>query len=224
VRRRVREVSIRQRILRHNLRNSATVILGSLHLLETDDGSEEAMERLEREVSDLVDMANRAKSPNKLTLRGEAAKITRDLIPRINQAVRSCRETYPDAQIDVEAPESLQAPLPEYIDIALEELLENAVVHNGADQPHVRVSAQPNPTGQITLSIEDNGSGIPEVEKRTLQADYEQNLEHSLGLDLWLVKLITESGGGTLQFGESGLDGARVELLFPATDGTETAI
>lgn len=216
LRRSLLEVSILHRLLRHNLRNSVTVILGETDRLGNDD-PDDAIDVIERKAEELADVADRATLLHNLAIGDTAPATEIDLPECIAETVQTYRERYPDADVHVDAPDSLSARLSKQVETALAELVENAIVHNDRDRPSVRVSATRIHDNWIALSVEDNGPGIPDIEQRTLQAGYEQMLEHSMGLGLWLVKLITENAGGTIDLGESDLGGSKIELRFPVS-------
>jgi signal transduction histidine kinase len=89
--------------------------------------------------------------------------------------------------------------------IAVEELVENAVVHSDDPDPTVRVSVSPG-EACTDLVVADDGPGIPPTERRTIEGDVESALEHASGLGLWLVSWIVDSSGGEVdcEVSESG--------------------
>jgi signal transduction histidine kinase len=76
------------------------------------------------------------------------------------------------------------------LDIAIENLVENAVEHNDATRP--RVSVEVTNGDRPTLVVSDNGPGIPEQEIAALEGERETSLEHGSGIGLWLVKWIVD--------------------------------
>ena len=75
--------------------------------------------------------------------------------------------------------------------------------------------------GQLCLTVDDDGPGIPEAERqhmfeRGVQLD-EQRPGSGLGLDI--VRALAETYGGSVQALPSPLGGARLRLCLPAAEG-----
>ena len=75
--------------------------------------------------------------------------------------------------------------------------------------------------GQLCFTIDDDGPGVPEVERehmfeRGVQLD-EQRPGSGLGLDI--VRALAETYGGSVQAQTSPLGGARLRLCLPVADG-----
>ena len=75
--------------------------------------------------------------------------------------------------------------------------------------------------GQLCVTVDDDGLGIPEAERehmfeRGVQLD-EQRPGSGLGLDI--VRALAETYGGSVQAQASPLGGARLRLRLPAADG-----
>ncbi|MFB6134001.1 MAG: sensor histidine kinase [Halanaeroarchaeum sp.] len=104
---------------------------------------------------------------------------------------------------------------------AIEELLENAVVHND-EEPTVRVEAR-RAEEKVRLRIEDNGPGIPEYERAVLQRGKETPLSHGSGLGLWLVHWIVTMNGGTLSIADATPAGTQVTITVPRPQRDEVA-
>jgi C4-dicarboxylate-specific signal transduction histidine kinase len=73
----------------------------------------------------------------------------------------------------------------------------NAIEHGG-DAPAVEVAVDTTATGQVTITVADDGPGLPTVERDLLRGGTETALNHGDGLGLWLVNWIVTDLGGTL--------------------------
>jgi two-component system, NtrC family, sensor histidine kinase HydH len=80
----------------------------------------------------------------------------------------------------------------------------------------VRMSALPDPRGDVVILVEDTGVGIPEeVAQRIFEPFYTTKPSGS-GLGLPIVHQIVTQHGGTIEVKRSTLGGARFELRLPA--------
>ena len=97
----------------------------------------------------------------------------------------------------------------------------NAVEHNDADEPLVRVTAETT-TDSVVVRIADNGPGIPEgMRSRVLEKGEKGEESEGTGLGLYLCEEIISTYGGELRVNESELGGAEFELELPRADGGE---
>ena len=96
-------------------------------------------------------------------------------------------------------------------------LIENAAVHNDGTDPRVTVSARVE-GDQAVVRVTDNGPGIDEYELEILDSGTETPLRHGSGLGLWLVKWGTETIGGSVDFEPAEPTGTIATLTVPLSD------
>ena len=107
---------------------------------------------------------------------------------------------------------------PPLIRRALENVLVNALeslqrVGDGV----VEVSVLPGPRN-VTVHIDDNGPGVrPEDRIRLFEPGYSRR-PGGTGLGLFLAAKVADAHGGTLEYGQSPLGGARFSLTLPRTE------
>lgn len=71
----------------------------------------------------------------------------------------------------------------------------------------------------MTITVLDNGPGIPEREQALIMGEREiTQLNHATGIGLWVVKWVVESYGGELTFDESEDGGSAVTLRLDRAD------
>lgn len=99
---------------------------------------------------------------------------------------------------------------PAVIESVIEEVLDNAVRHG--NNVTVTVSYDPATT---TLTVADDGPGIPDHEITVLENAQETDLQHGSGLGLWLIKWGVDSFGGSVSF-ETDTRGTTVQIELPA--------
>ena len=100
----------------------------------------------------------------------------------------------------------------------LDNILDNAVEHNDAETPLVEITVSTGETsasGQTTVSVADNGPGLPDDEQAVLTSEKETQLNHSSGLGLWLTRWIVRNSNGTLAVEQSAWNGTRIVIRLP---------
>lgn len=129
-------------------------------------------------------------------------------------------ETYGTICTQTAAPATITAD--ERLDVALGELIENAVVHNDQPEPTVTVTVDPETQSDgewVDIVVADDGPGIPTHEQVMIESGRETPLEHGSGLALWIVYWTASLFGGEIMIEDRSPRGARVTLRLPqATD------
>lgn len=215
-------LAVLTRVLRHNFRNDLNVVTGFTgRAIEAVDDPD-----LVAELERVVDTAERL-----LRLGETSRKVERLLSQRpsprpvaLASAVDAALESLDPAvraraAVDVDVPEGLAVSAVAFLPEAITELVDNAVRHNDADEPRVRISAAELPSESwVSLVVADDGPGIPPAERAVLTGE-ETPLEHASGLGLWYVNWIVTAGGGSLDIAESKAGGSRIELSLRAAEG-----
>jgi signal transduction histidine kinase len=67
--------------------------------------------------------------------------------------------------------------------------------------------------GTVTVTVEDDGPGIPAEEVEVLDREVETALQHGSGLGLWIVKWVIERSDASIAF--DATDGTRVDITIP---------
>lgn len=103
----------------------------------------------------------------------------------------------------------------ELIAICLFEILDNAIKHSEANGEVIINTC----TGEdsILIEITDNGPGFPEIVLKNIYKPFitdEDITKQGMGLDLALIKLITEAHDGTISIHNNKTHGATVQLIF----------
>jgi signal transduction histidine kinase len=105
--------------------------------------------------------------------------------------------------------------------VAVDNLLENAVVHGDSLTPSVSVTVRRRETdGTVDVVVADDGPGIPEQERQVLVDGRETPLEHGSGLGLWLVNWIVSESMGELAFDDNEPRGSVVTISLPTPGAT----
>lgn len=216
-----RQLTVVNRILRHDIRNDANVIHGTAQLLADDTEAEERAETIQQHALRLVELGNHARDLEQL-LRGDERELeTIDIAQVLQEAVD--RISGGNAKVE------LRAPLPDtayvyahpLIESAVVNVIENAIEHNDKPHPEVRIACTADGGGDepfVEIEIADNGPGIPPDQVAVLERGFETQMEHSQGLGLWLVHWLVERSGGEVNFEENDPEGSIVRLRLPSRE------
>jgi PAS domain S-box-containing protein len=208
-------LQVLNRVLRHNLRNDLTVVIGYAELLSErldDDDLVVAADRLRETATGLARTSEKTRTIQyALDRDGDLEPI--DVAEIVDDAVDAFDAA--DATLSVSTADSCRAWADPGLQAVVDNLLENAV-HHTESEPTVEVSVTRDGEA-VHLSVADDGPGIPpaEIDVVTGETDITQ-LTHSSGLGLWLVRWMIDSYGGDISFAESAIDGSRVEITLEA--------
>jgi PAS domain S-box-containing protein len=185
------------RLLRHNLRNDLSVVLGLAEsLTDAEDPS------VREDARAIADHAERIASLREETRPLEQVLDSgRDVAPRsveqlCQQAVGAVTD---DEPVAVEVSEELTALAVPQLQQAIESLVENALAYAG-DDPTVVVRARER-EGAVHVEVVDDGPGIPDHERGPVFEDRDiTQLEHGSGVGLWLARWTVEACGGNIEY------------------------
>ncbi len=216
----------------HELKTPLTAIRGYAETLQSADVADDDRsrfadrivdhtERMTALVEDLLTLA-RLEDPG-VTARREAGKI----LPLVESIVDACSGRAEAAGIAISVridPSDLTLTGErEGLRQILENLLDNAISHSGAES--VQIVATTSGSGEVRLTVGDDGRGIPTAHlERIFERFYRVDPSRSratggTGLGLSIVKHWTESMGGRV-WAESEVGvGTSVHLAFPTDAG-----
>jgi len=215
-RRRERQLAVVDNLLRHNLRNGLTTILGQAETI-LDDPDTEPEERatvIQRVGERILRKTEKQRETIQLFTSPARPRVV-DLGRAVDGAVASVSARYPTATIETDVPDTLSVIAIPEIEVALSELIENAVKHAETDVPTVRVSAAVH--GEtVAVEVVDDCPPLPEFEYRVLTGEHEMNaVYHSTGLGLWLVYWVIDLSDGSIDFATNENTGNTVSVSLP---------
>lgn len=218
----LQQASVLHRILRHNLRNACNVIELEAERLAADGGETDESRHartIERQVETLLELGEKSRHLRKIAL-GEQERLAFDLVPVVEAEVAEFRARHPEVSVTVDVPARARVrALPE-IEVVIRELLANAVefgTDGRAESPTVDVEVG-RTDDAVTLLVDDDGPGLPEMEREVLERGVEEPLRHSQGLGLWVVRVIVADSGGDLEVRDAEPRGTVVRVEFQAAD------
>jgi signal transduction histidine kinase/DNA-binding NarL/FixJ family response regulator len=212
--RREQRLQVFNRILRHNLRNDLNVVLGRAENIseEFPPAASEASV-IEQKANELIEISEKAREVGKTLDCEDRTEKQIDVTDCVERTCEEFRQSYPDADITAQTPESLPVFADKTLGAAIREVIENAIEHND-DQPSVTVavSTTEEDSNWVEVTISDNGPGIPEEEREVLTEGEETALHHGSGLGLWLTNWIVGKFGGEVSFDDYHTSGGAVTL------------
>ena len=218
-RRREQQLSVLNRVLRHNLRNEMTVIGGHANLLAAEltdarhaeqagtiAAASDRMLSIGEKVRDFEKLREREVQPKDCSLSA--------VLDSLDQAWASAPGD-PTVERTARPPELRMRTDPQLLSTVLVNLIENAVVHADGADPSVRVSVSraPNAEGQFVFEVRDDNERIPDDEIDAIRAGSETPLRHGQGVGLWLVHWSVRKLRGEMAF--SYEDGNVVVVTLP---------
>ena len=205
----------------HDLRTPLTAIIGAAAELRRAESSEPQLlatieseaGKLERYISNLLDMARIESGAVKL--KTECV----DLVDAVSAALRDLRPGLGGREVDVDLATDL--PLvradPQLLHHCLINLVDNASRYSGANGA-IRIAAAAS-KGEVKLTVEDQGPGLPVERERSLDAFIRiegSDRKGGAGLGLAIVKAFAEAMGAKVTAANrEGGQGASFTLRFP---------
>ncbi|GGC63924.1 PAS domain-containing sensor histidine kinase [Haloferax sulfurifontis] len=127
-------------------------------------------------------------------------------------------QKYPEVEIRLEPGEQTVLAGEHSLFLALDELVQNAIVHNDEDCPIVAVSSRRLSGERVAITVEDNGPGIPRTEREILKRGKETPLAHGSGMGLWTVHWFVTQFDGEVSIEDRAEGGSTVEVRLPTPE------
>jgi signal transduction histidine kinase len=219
---REQRLGVLNRVLRHNVRNEMSVILNYAQLIQettSDDQAATAADTIVDTGRKLTDLSEKARQIEEALDSADEGLVEQDIVELLETVVADHGDEREEVDLVFEGPDSMTAAAIPSLRVAFENVVENAVKHNDADDPRVEVAlGQVTRDGEqrIVAKVADNGPGIPEQEKNVLVQGRETALQHGSGLGLWLVYWVIDKSDGSLSFEENDPRGSVVAMELHA--------
>jgi PAS domain S-box-containing protein len=212
-------LQVLSRVLRHNIRNKLSTVRGSVTTLTENPDHTDRSELLDSAAEATNDLLSTSEKIYKVEqqVAGDVEQRTLSLMPLVETVIERVQDRYPDSNFTLSAATDLEIHAPNTIEIALEEVIENAAEHNTDSRPEVDVSFTESLDNQyVSVRIADNGPGIPPSEYEILTGQRPRSqLDHTSGMGLWIANWTVTQAGGSLTFSANSPCGSIVELRLP---------
>lgn len=209
------KLEVLNQVVRHDIRNHMQVILARLELLETASETPAHFQEIVQAAESTVDLTKTARELTETMLEDSVALTPIRLDHVVESEVSSLTDRHPDSEITVpgELPETTVLG-DEMLDSVVHNLITNAIVHNDTEGPTVEISLVDRPE-TATLSIADNGPGIPDEQKEAVFGKGEKGLDSpGTGLGLYLVQTLVTQYGGTVRVDDNQPRGSIFTVEF----------
>lgn len=222
------QLRVLNRITRHDIRNDLNVVFGWSQELDdhVDDEGMAILDRIQNTSKHVIDLTK--------TVRDFVEGIGTDEQPELRSVnlyqvieaeVAKRRDLYPAATFDRkgEAPE-VTVEANELLSSVFRNILNNAVQHNPADQPVVTIDCEVD-QATVTVSIADNGPGIPNGQKDAIFGRSEDGLDDpAAGVGLYLVDELVESYDGAVWVKDNEPAGSVFVVELPRAEANSPAV
>lgn len=201
----------------HELRTPLTAMRTNLEVLSTLELGDEQRKEV---IGDVIRTQSRIEATLTALERLAQGELTTaddfvpfDITELLDRAAHDAERIYPDLRISlVPSPAVLMVGLPVGLRLVIDNAIANAVKHGGATEVRLAVASS---AAGIAVTVDDNGSGVPESERTTVFERFSRGSTASRsgsGLGLALVAQQAELHGGTASLATSGLGGAQLAV------------
>jgi PAS domain S-box-containing protein len=188
------------RILRHNIRNKLTTIMGYTSQIEsTADEPIQGYARRALESCRAVEKTSRHAREMRTIVNKRSEITSVNLESAIQSAVRNVRAEFPDGELEVDIGDVPTVTAHRELQTAFDHLIRNGFEHNHSNPPRVEVSVRQNDKN-IHVRVADNGPGIDPYELNVIDEHAESSLEHGSGAGLWIVDRVVQYSEAALTF------------------------
>lgn len=208
------------RVIRHNLRNEAAVIMGSADRIRTHATTELVQNiaaTIQTRADNLGKMADSVNEIEQAVSNIDSQYAHRHATTAVREVAREVEGGYPAAEITIEERKEMGIYVDEAFTHAVKEALENAIVHSEEAWPEVTVRIGPSPnTGRVEISITDTNPPIPDAELTALFSPTDTTpTSHGTGVGLFVMRWCIESLGGEIKFERRDPCGNIISLYLP---------
>jgi signal transduction histidine kinase len=227
---RKQRLSVLNRVLRHNLRNDMMVVQAFARAISDDGGPEVAAhaEKILHKTDKLVDQAEKARKIETHFDEVDPPIETMPVEVFVEGVVESVQSETESVPIEVDVPTGALATVDTTtLELVTSTLLENAIKHGTPDandphggEPPVRFSASV-VDDTLSVTIADDGPGIPSEEYAVLDQGEETKLDHGSGVGLWLAKWGTDRLNGSLSFHVEGGTAVTMDVPLAENDSSD---
>ena len=230
-REREERLAVLDRVLRHNIRNRMNVIRSRAELLHEEYG-DDSIETIIEAADDLIGISEQIRKFQSLVSAQDHDLEPRDLTTVLEGAIARVRDEHPAARIRLDCPDEAVAEVHRTLPAAFGQVLEFAVdgttlptdPGSGSDSTpelDIRVTVGEE---SVTVELLDYAGTIPHADLEAIGRGSETPLQHSRGMELWLVRWAVLTSDGSLSVEECppAETNTRVEDEAAAGTGDDT--
>jgi PAS domain S-box-containing protein len=215
---RTEQLELINRFVRHDIRNDIDLVYSWSELLSdhVDEEGQEYIDRIRVTSDHITELTQIAGEFVETVSSGSDADLEAiELRHTLGEELEKVRSSHEDAAIQLNGDiPAVDVRANGMLSSVFRNLLNNAVQHNTADNPAVYITAEVT-GGTVTVTVADNGPGIPDDQKTDIFGKGAQGAESKgTGIGLYLVHTLVHQYGGKVSVADSDIGGARfvVEL------------
>lgn len=202
-RRREELLTVIDRALRHDLRTHVNAIEGYADAVAEradDETSVDYLERIGESADWLGKLGETLRTLQKAIEEGQLSGATVDTERIVRSVAGRYRRRNPGATVETHVTTDADVAAGGAIEYVLDNLVENAIVHNDRPEPAVHVWLADAPRdGWVDLHVEDDGPGMPDAERAVVLGEAEiTQLNHGSGVGLWVCRWIVDVFDGEI--------------------------
>lgn len=214
---------ILNRVLRHNLRNDANVILGHIDSVREQLDDPQLVEQLQTASTTMQAVVSQAETARNLeslvTEKAQTANEPLRIDTLLAQITTEFQSQFPDSDITFTnaADHDVYVLADNVLEDVFAAIVENAIEHNDKETPEVDIRLEEDDQ-HVTVFVGDNGPGIPEAQREQVFGREETDqVQHGQGLSLFFVDQMIQKYKGDIWIDDNEPTGSVfvVELQKP---------
>ncbi|WP_136716500.1 sensor histidine kinase [Halorientalis salina] len=221
-----RKLELLNRIVRHDIRNDMSVVLGYAPSIAEEIEDETARERFDSLVTHgehVVELTEIIRDLMQTMLDDDETVKPIQLAPVLGRELDSIRGM--DGAVTVHSPAELPTvtvQADEMLGTVFRNLLTNAVRHTDTECPAVTISVTEH-EDDVVVDVADDGPGVPDEHKERVFGRGEKGLESpGTGVGLYLVDTLVESYGGDVWVADNTPRGAVFSVRLQKPDAVDS--
>ncbi len=220
--RREQELELLNRLVRHDIRNDMTVVLGWAELLEDHVDAEGSayLQKILASGEHVIELTEVSRDHVETIVATEDLTLEPIPIRSVLETELSLREeSFPEAEFVLEStPPDVAVAADSMLSSVFRNLLNNAVQHNDEETPVVEVSCEAR-DDEVEVRIADNGPGLPDDQKDVVFGRGERGLgSPGAGIGLYLVETLVTQYGGDVWAEDNEPKGTVFVVVLPRAD------
>ena len=194
-------LEVLNQVVRHDIRNDMTVVRGRATLLEDhiDERGRDDLQALQDATENAIELTKTARDLSETMLSTAEDSEPTSLDQHLRTPIENARSKFENAVVTIEnrIPD-VTVRGNDLLEAVFRNLIQNGIVHNDQDMPTVHVSTTLD-AETVTVTIADNGPGIPDDQKEQIFGKGEKGLDSpGAGIGLYLVQTLVDRYGGSV--------------------------
>ncbi|WP_323190383.1 hypothetical protein [Halostella sp. PRR32] len=201
-----KQAQILRRVLRHNVCNATNVIHGRAEMIvdEVDDTQAQVhAEAMLETAEDLLQLTEETRLLRRVMNDPDRPNTPVDVDELVCNCVEELASDYPTATIATELAGDSRALADEYVDVAIENVVELPLRYTTASSPSVRVVTE-HDGNDVVIRVTSDQMSVPETERTALEDTPETPISHAEGLGLRVAQAVVARSDGDLSIVDEG--------------------